>query len=245
VEDRVQVLKPWTEVPRQRLCDVLKIINSLKLRKAWGTHGIPNDCLRHLSKRPMVHLTHLFNQCCGCRIFHHLGGSKVITSPKPGKDPKFPQNLRQISISTTGRLSEKVILTTVQRHAEKDNVLNACQFGFRARHSTMLQFMRLTDHGPRTTNFQSVSKAAVFLDIEKASDTTWHPGLLYKLPKLHFFSSLMELISSFLSNRKFRVMVEDELSTPRDYKQGAARFRPGPYPVQSLQTTLLKPQWST
>jgi hypothetical protein len=32
-----------------------------------------------------------------------------------------------------------------------------------------------------------MSTAAVFLDIEKAFDTTWHTGLLYKLAKMEFF----------------------------------------------------------
>jgi hypothetical protein len=74
--------------------------------------------------------------------------------------------------------------------------------------------MRLTDHV--TLNFNNnMSTAAVFLDIEKAFDTTLHPGLLYKLSELHFWSSLIKLISSFFSNRKFRVMFEGELSTPR------------------------------
>jgi hypothetical protein len=36
-----------------------------------------------------------------------------------------------------------------------------------------------------------MSTAAVFLDIEKAFDTTWHPALLYKLSKLQFSSRLM------------------------------------------------------
>jgi hypothetical protein len=73
--------------------------------------------------------------------------------------------------------------------------------------------MRLTDHV--TLNFNNdMSTATVFLDIEKASDTTWHPGLLYKFPELHFSPSLMKLINSFLSHRKFAVMVEGELSTP-------------------------------
>jgi hypothetical protein len=74
--------------------------------------------------------------------------------------------------------------------------------------------MRLTDHV--TLNFnKNMSTAAVFLNIEKAFDTTCHPGLLYKLSKMHFSTSLIKLISSFLSNRKFRVSVEGEMSTPR------------------------------
>jgi hypothetical protein len=56
-----------------------------------------------------------------------------------------------------------------------------------------------------------MSVAAVFLVIEKAFDSTWHLGLLYKLSKLQFSTSLIKLISSFLSKRKFRVSVEGEM----------------------------------
>jgi hypothetical protein len=48
---------------RIRPCDVQKLIKSLKLRKARGIDGIPNECLRHLPRRPLVHLTQLFNHC--------------------------------------------------------------------------------------------------------------------------------------------------------------------------------------
>jgi hypothetical protein len=79
--------------------------------------------------------------------------------------------------------------------------------------------MRLTDHV--TLNFNNnTSTAAVFLDIEKAFDKTWHPGLLYKLSKLEFSINLIKLISSFLSQRKFRVSVEGEMSTPREMQAG-------------------------
>jgi hypothetical protein len=65
-----------------------------------------------------------------------------------------------------------------------------------------------------------MSMAAALLDIEKAFDTIWHAGLLHKLSELHFSSSLIKLISSFLSNRKFGAMVEGELSTSRNIKAG-------------------------
>jgi hypothetical protein len=129
-------------------------------------------------------LTHLFNHCLRLPHFPNpWKEAKTITLPKPGKDPKFPQNLRPISLlPTTGKLFEKVLLKFVQKHIEERGLLNATQFGFRARHSTTLQFMRLTDHV--TLNFNiKMSPAAVFLDIEKAFDTTWHHGLLYKLSK--------------------------------------------------------------
>jgi hypothetical protein len=138
--------------------------------------------------------------------------AKVITLPEPGKVPKLPQTLRSISLlSTTGELFEKVILNIVQKHIEERSLLNASQFGFRASHSTTLQCMRLTDH----VNFNNISTAAVFLDIEKTFDTTWHSGVLYKLPKFEFSTSLIKLISSFHSQRKFGASVEGEMSTQR------------------------------
>jgi hypothetical protein len=65
-----------------------------------------------------------------------------------------------------------------------------------------------------------MSMAAVFLDIEKAFNNTWHSGLL---SKLEFSTSLMNHISSFLSQRKFNDSVEGEISTPREMRTGVPR----------------------
>jgi hypothetical protein len=79
--------------------------------------------------------------------------------------------------------------------------------------------MRLTDQV--TLNFNNkMSMAAVFLDIVKAFDTTWHPCLIYKSSKLEFSTSLIKLISSVLSQQKFRVSVEGKMSTSREIKAG-------------------------
>jgi hypothetical protein len=78
-----------------------------------------------------------------------------------------------------------------------------------------LQSMRLTDHVTLNLN-NNMSTAAVLLDIEKAFDTTWHPGLLYKLHKLKMSTYIIKLIISFLSERQFEVSVEGEMSTPRE-----------------------------
>jgi hypothetical protein len=80
--------------------------------------------------------------------------------------------------------------------------------------------MRLKDHVTLNLN-KNMSTAAVYLVIEKAFDTTWNPGLLYKFSKLEFSSGIIKLISSFLSNRKFRFSVEGEMSAPREIQAGA------------------------
>jgi hypothetical protein len=103
---------------------MLKIITSLKPRKSCGIDGVPNKCLRHLPIRPLVHLTHLINHYVRLSNFPTpFKEANMIALPKPGKDPKFPQYLRPISLlSTTGKLFEEVILKVVQRHIENGEV---------------------------------------------------------------------------------------------------------------------------
>jgi hypothetical protein len=77
VEARVQALLETVDTsPPQKIrsCDLRRLINSLKLRKACGIDGIPNECLRHLPRRPLVHLTPLFNHCL--RLSHFPKRSK-------------------------------------------------------------------------------------------------------------------------------------------------------------------------
>jgi hypothetical protein len=68
------------------------------LKKVCRIYAIPKESLRHLSRRPLVHLTHLINNCI--RLSHFAKSWKeaeVITIPKPGKYPKFPQKYFQLA----------------------------------------------------------------------------------------------------------------------------------------------------
>jgi hypothetical protein len=86
-----------------------------------------------------------------------------MTLPKPGKDSKLPQNLRPLTLLSITSHSRRVILNIVQRHIEETVLSNTNQFGFRARHSTTLQCMRLMGHV--TLKFDNeMPMAAVFLE---------------------------------------------------------------------------------
>lgn len=79
--------------------------------------------------------------------------------------------------------------------------------------------MKLMDHA--TLNFNNtMSMAAVFLDIEAACDTTWHSGLLYKLSELELSKCLFKLIVSYLTSRKIKASIEDEFAVPREIAAG-------------------------
>jgi hypothetical protein len=210
-----------TPLGKVRPCDIHNLRNSLELRKVCGLDSIPNECHRHLSRRPLVHMTNLLNHCL--RLYHFPSPwkeAKVITLPKPGKDQTFPQNLLPISLSSTAvKLLEKVILKIVERHNEESGLLNASKFGFHARHNATLQCMKLTYQV--TLNFNSnMSTTPVFLDTEKAFDTTWHTGFLYELSRLQFSISLIKLLAfSFLGDNS-DIQSKVKCVTPRDIQAG-------------------------
>jgi hypothetical protein len=111
-----------------------------------------------------------------------LEGGRNNNSAETRRRPRIFPKLRPLSLlSTTGKQSE-MILRTIQGYTEERNLLNESHFGFRG-HSMKLQCMRLTDYV--TLNFSNnMSTAAVYLDYEKAFDTTWHFALLYTFLEL-------------------------------------------------------------
>ena len=59
---------------------------------------------------------------------------------------------------------------------------------------------------------KSGATRAVALDISKAFDRVWHAGLLHKLKSYGISGQIFGLISSFLSNRRLRVVLDGKSS---------------------------------
>jgi hypothetical protein len=81
VETKVQALATSVvgfPLGKVRPCDKHKLVNLFQLRKACGLDGIPDECLRHLQRRPLVHLTHIYYiTAFSCPIFQSPGRKQV------------------------------------------------------------------------------------------------------------------------------------------------------------------------
>ena len=69
----------------------------------------------------------------------------------------------------------------------------------------------MSDRIARAFN-KSGATRAVALDISKAFDRVWHAGLLHKLKSYGISGQIFGLISSFLSNRRLRIVLDGKSS---------------------------------
>lgn len=107
-------------------------------------------------------------------------------------------------LSPVGKIFEELLLTRLGDHVYNHEIIPFTQFGFRANHSTNLQLlMRLID--TITTEFNNKASTATDFNKKKAFDKTWHPRFLCKLADINIPGYLLEILSSYLTDRTFKV----------------------------------------
>jgi hypothetical protein len=102
--------------------------------------------------------------------------------------------------------------------------LISCQSGFRQNRQTRDNIFHLTQKVTESFN-RSKKVCAIFFDIAAAFDKVWHNGLIYKLIEIKLPYYLLTWLIEFLSNRKFKIKVNDyitnEFSISSGVPQGA------------------------
>ena len=189
---------------------------SLKLRSAPGDNGITPLMLRKLSFKALSHLTRLFNFLL--RSGHFPASwkrAKVIPIPKPNKPCTDTNSYRAISLlSVLAKLFERILATRLSSFVAQHHLLPHAQFGFRKKHSTVSQLARIADHVSNSYNLHKHS-GMVLLDIEKAYDTVWIYGLLYKLITFKIPTYLLFILKASLDGRSFSIHLKEATSPPK------------------------------
>lgn len=198
------------------ISEVKEYIRLLKNNKAPGLDGINSIILKNMPELFYEILSKIFNCCLINGYFPPaFKRSKVIPIPKKGKDPKLPTSYRPISIlSLLDKVFEKIIHKRLVNFADQNSIINHQQFGFRREHSTVHQVKRVVNFIEANKKNRK-STGIIFLDIEKAFDTIWHNGLIFKLNSFGFPIYLQRIIHSYLKNRSFTVYVDGEPSRER------------------------------
>ena len=126
--------------------------------------------------------------------------------PKEGKDPTQPQNYRPIALlDNIGKLFEKIINTRIRNFLEENNLYNCQQYGFRQRKSTT-HVINMIHECIKHNSEQGFKTAILSKDVQKAFDTVWHSGLIWKIHhRFNLPMPLKKLLTSFLHDRSVKV----------------------------------------
>jgi ethanolamine utilization protein EutQ (cupin superfamily) len=108
-----------------------------------------------------------------------LKEAKIITLSKSDKDPKF--TFDQLSVHYGQTFRETNLKKSPETYRQKK--FSASRFGFRTSHRPAIHCIMLTDLVTLDFN-NNMPTAAMFLDMRKAFDTSWHCGLIYKSSEL-------------------------------------------------------------
>ena len=109
------------------------------------------------------------------------------------------------------KVFEKLVNNRIVDHLEKCGLFSEFQYGFRSSRSTADLLTVVSDRIARAFR-RSGATLAVALDISKAFDRIWHAGHLHRLKSYEISGQIFGLISSFLSNRSLRVVVNGKSS---------------------------------
>lgn len=192
---------------------------------APGIDNMTYSIIKQLRHEIHEHIIKIYNYCLRNMYYPQewkLG--TIITIAKPNTNHKKASNYRPITLlPVLGKIFEKIIKQRIQESI--GNKIPGYQFGFREKTSTMHPLAILVSN-VQATKLKGQKSAAVFLDINKAFDSIWHMGLLYKLKKLECPDYLIHLIKGLLEHRVLQIKIENCLSDKFTPEQGVPQGSP-------------------
>ena len=188
-------------------------VTNLDLSKASGPDCIPVVVLKNCEPELSYILAELFNKCLKESCFPHCWKvSSVVPVFKNVGERSTAKNYRPVSLlSVVSKVFEKLVNDRIVDHLENCGLFSDFQYGFRSCRSTADLLTVVSDRIARAFN-RSGATRAVALDISKAFDRVWHAGLVHKLKSYGVSGQIFGLISSFLSNRRLRVVLNGKSS---------------------------------
>lgn len=197
-----------------------EVKTNLSSRKSPGYDLITGQIIKALPEKGLRKLLHIINASFRLKyVPRQWKVAEVIMIPKPNKPPNDKKSYRPISIlPMMSKLFEKLLLKRIKPIIEDRKLIPPHQFGFREKHSTVQQVHRITNVIEEALENRKVC-SSIFLDVAQAFDKVWHNGLKYKLYR-DLPKQFHDILSSYISERHFRVKFDQEYSSLKKISAG-------------------------
>lgn len=200
--------------------EILKHINQLKNNKAHGIDEIRAEHLKIIAEDISEPLKEIINLCFLQGKFPEVLKTSLVTPIYKSGDQKEMSNYRPISLITNiTKIVEKCIKSRIIEFIEKYNIISKNQYGFRAGYNTQDAASELTSKIYKALD-NSHRCLCIFLDLSKAFDSICHQRLMEKLEKIGFRGIALDIIKSYITNRKQIVKINDTTSEVCELEAG-------------------------
>ena len=199
---------------------IIKLLKCMDINKAAGIDNLSGRFLKdgaQILASPIAQLCNLSISLASFPNDCKIAKLKPLFKKGSKTDPK---NYRPISLlPLVSKVIEKVIHDQTTTFLTENNILYKFQSGFRNNHSTDFCLSFLNDKILK--GFDSgMSTGMILIDLQKAFDTIDHQILLQKMSFLGFSTQSSKWFESYLSNRTFRVNIENSFSDTADLNCG-------------------------
>ena len=201
------------------ICEIGKIIKSLKFKNTSGYNGISNRIIKLSSPFIISPLTYISNAALSSGVFpDRLKYAIVKPIFKKGSKQDI-SNYRSMSLLTSfSKVFEKLIYNRLYTHIETNSILVQEQYGFRMQHLTEHAAFSLVNSILMAANNNQIF-VGIFCDLQKDFDCVNHKILLEKLQFYGIYGKFKALIESYLTNR-YQILTLNKI----DYNNNSSKW---------------------
>ena len=187
---------------------VKKVTTKLDSSKAPGPDCILVVVLNNSEPELSYLPAELFNKCLKESCFPDCWKVSFVVPVFNAGERSTAKNYHPVSLlSVVSQVFETLVNNRIVDHLKKCDFFSDFQYGFRSSRSTADLLTVVSDRIAWAFK-RSGTTRAVAIDISKAFDRVWHAGLLHKLKSHGISGQIFDLISSFLSNKQLRVVLD-------------------------------------
>ena len=196
-----------------------KIIQNLRNTKT-NINELPVYLFKLCSPIILCVITKLINSCFSNGIFPDCLKKGTIIPIHKKEDPFETKNYRPITLLPyLSKIFERALYVRLLNFFVQNDLFTKQQFGFLQGRSTSDAVLSFTEYQYAALNSRQFS-VNVFIDFVKAFDTIDHNILLKKLNKYGIRGLPLQLISSYLTDRKQVVRIGSALSSEKIVSRG-------------------------
>ncbi len=204
---------------------VIKQLKAVNPNKASGPDELPSRIYHDYAEELAPMLQFIFQQSYDEGTIPDDWKKATVSAVHKKGSTSSPANYRPISLTCIAcKIMEHIVLSHMNKHLARQNIISNKQHGFRASFSCATQLIESIHDWALSLNEKRNNRVCqvdtILLDFSKAFDRVAHRRLLAKLESYGIRGQLHQWIESFLSGRTQTVSVNGVHSDPINVTSG-------------------------